>query len=53
MLTMILEVERILNFLIDECHGGSHGSGVGDCARYGGKGGVGCLITFVKGFLSF
>ena len=29
----------------------SHGSGVGDCARYGGKGGVGCLEihqTFVK-----
>ena len=29
----------------------SHGSGVGDCARCGGKGGVGCLeihITFVK-----
>ena len=26
----------------------SHGSGVGDCARYGGKGGVGCLTTIIN-----
>ena len=41
-------IMRIMATLMISVKVHSHGSGVGDCARYGGKGGVGCLTTIIN-----
>ena len=43
MMTMAIITMLVISVMVY-----SHGSGVGDCARYGGKGGVGCLTIIIK-----